>query len=118
MLISKWIVMFYDILRLLKKAGMNHFFFGLILGGFWLLLRRSEGTVGYKLQDLVGKECTVSERIYADSVGKIVCDMNNMQVWHPARTVDGTEVARGERVRIQSVTGNILFVARMPKEGG
>jgi membrane-bound ClpP family serine protease len=92
--------------------------FGLILGGFWVLLKRSEGTVGYKLQDLVGKECTVSERIYPDSVGKIVCDIHNMQVWHPAKTLDGGEVARGERVRIQSVTGNMLFVTRISKEGG
>lgn len=91
--------------------------FGLVLGGFWVLLKRSEGTVGYKLEDLVGKECTVSERIYPDSIGKIVCDINSMQVWHAAKTVDGGEVARGDRVRIQSVTGNMLFVTKISGEG-
>lgn len=91
--------------------------FALVLGGFWVLLKKSEGTVGYKLQDLVGRECTVSEKIYRDSMGKVVCDINNMQVWHPARTAEGVEIARGERAKVESVTGNILFVTRIGKEG-
>ncbi len=87
---------------------------GLLLGGMigasWALLRRSEGTAGYDVEDLVGMEGVVEERIYSNSLGKVKCTVKGASVWHSARSVDGGEVEKGATVRVEKVVGNTLYV--------
>ena len=87
---------------------------GIALGGmvslFWVLLRKSEGTVGYDVSSLVGLDATVEDRIYRNGVGKVKCSVHGTSVWHNARSVDGGEVEKGVTVRVEKVVGNTLYV--------
>jgi membrane protein implicated in regulation of membrane protease activity len=87
---------------------------GIALGGmiglFWVLLRRSEGTVGYDVNSLVGLDATVEDRIYRNGVGKVKCSVHGTSVWHTARSMDGSEVEKGTTVRVEKVVGNTLYV--------
>jgi hypothetical protein len=88
---------------------------GIALGGmiglFWVLLRKSEGTVGYDVNSLVGLDAIVEDRIYRNGLGKVRCSINGTSVWHNARSVDGGEVEKGVTVRVTKVVGNTLYVA-------
>jgi len=84
---------------------------GGLIGTFWVLLRKSEGTVGYDVNSLVGLDATVEERIYRNSYGKVKCSVNGTSVWHSARSVDGSEVEKGATVQVVKVVGNTLYVA-------
>lgn len=85
---------------------------GGLLGGFWHLLRRSEGSIGYNLVSLVGKEGRVQEKIYKDGIGQIVCSIQGRNVWYSARTETGEEVPVGQVVVIKSVAGSTLQVVK------
>jgi NfeD-like C-terminal, partner-binding len=83
---------------------------GGMVGAFWVLLRKSEGTVGYDVNSLVGLDAIVEDRIYRNSCGKVKCSINGTSVWHNARSVDGGEVEKGATVRVEKVVGNTLYV--------
>lgn len=87
---------------------------GVVLGGvmglFWYILKRSEGTAGYSMEQLVGQKAVVTERIYQGGLGKISCKVNNMQSWHVARAEDGNEILTGVPVKITRVAGSIVYV--------
>ena len=85
---------------------------GGLLGGFWYLLRRSEGSIGYNLASLVGKEGRVQEKIYKDGVGQIVCLIQGRNVWYSARTETGEEAPVGQVVVIKSIAGSTLQVVK------
>lgn len=83
---------------------------GAMIGTSWYFLRKSEGTVGYDVGDLVGVEGVVEERIFRNSVGKVKCAVKGTPVWYAARSVDGAEVEKGTTVRVEKVVGNTLYV--------
>ena len=85
---------------------------GGMIGAFWVLLRRSEGTVGYDVNSLVGSDATVEDKIYRNSLGKVKCSVNGTSVWHNARSTDGIEVEKGATVRVEKVVGNTLYVVK------
>ena len=84
---------------------------GLVLGGFWYLLRRSEGTSGYTASQLTGLSGTVTESIRRDGVGKVQCEINGLPVWHTARSEGGEQIAKGQNVTVTRAVGSTLFVS-------
>ncbi len=97
----------------LESAGwgaLGGLLLGGMIGGSWALLRRSEGTAGYDVKDLVGAEGMVEERIYRNSMGKVKCTIKGTPVWYGARSVDGREVEKGATVRVEKVVGSTLYV--------
>ncbi len=89
---------------------------GGMIGGSWALLRKSEGSVGYDVKELVGTDAVVEEKIFAGSVGKVKCSIKGTSVWYSARSVDEGEIAKGATVRVEKVVGNTLYVAGRKQE--
>lgn len=83
---------------------------GVFMGLIWYLLKRSEGTVGSKIVDLVGKYGNVSEKIFQGGVGKVACTFGDMPSWYTAVAEDGNEIAAGTVVKIVRVVGSKLYV--------
>lgn len=81
-----------------------------ILGLIYVGLQKSQATSSYDENDLVGKVCQVSERVYPNSAGQIVCVVNGTNVWHTARSVDGKEIEVGKIVKVERTSGGILYV--------
>ena len=97
----------------LESAGwgiLGGLVLGGMIGGSWYLLRKSEGTAGYDVKDLVGLEAVVEERIFRNSLGKVKCTVKDTPVWYAARSVDGSEVEKGTPVLVEKVVGNTLYV--------
>lgn len=94
---------------------------GIIFGGFtglfWYVLKRSEGTAGYNIKELVGQKGIVSEKIYQGGVGKVECVINNMQTWHTAIAEDRREILTGTTVIITKVVGSTIYVLPDPSKG-
>lgn len=87
---------------------------GSLVGAFWYGLKKSEGTAGYNIKQLVGCAAIVSEKIFQGSMGKVTCEVNGIQTWQVAKSENGSEIAVGVPVKIIGVTGNVLAV--VPKE--
>jgi membrane protein implicated in regulation of membrane protease activity len=84
---------------------------GVFLGTIWYLLKRSEGTAGYSIDQLVGKQGVVVKKIFSDGPGEVKCSVNNMPAWYAAKTEDGSEILPGTTVRIIRFAGSLLYVA-------
>lgn len=93
---------------------LGGFTFGVIMGAIWYLLKRSEGTVGYKAEDLVGQTAVVTEKIFSGGLGKVKCDAFGRPVWHIAKAEDGKEILPGTAVKVIKVVGSLLYV--VPEE--
>ncbi len=83
---------------------------GVFIGTMWYLLKRSEGTAGYHMEQLVGKQGVVIKKIFSDGPGEVKCSVDNMPIWYAARTEDGSEVLPGTTVRIIRFAGSLLYV--------
>lgn len=81
-------------------------FLGVIYAG----LQKSQATSSYSEAELVGMRGEVSERIFPDSVGQVVCVVKGAKVWHTARSVDGREIAVGKTVKIERITAGLAYV--------
>lgn len=84
---------------------------GAMIGTSWYFLRKSEGSVGYDVQELAGVDGVVEEKIYANSLGKVKCTIKGTPVWYPARSVDGSEIEKGTTVVVDKVVGSTLYVS-------
>ncbi len=99
----------------LESAGwgaLGGVLLGSMIGASWYFLRKSEGTAGYDVGDLVGRDGVVEEKVYAGSVGKVKCTVKGTPVWYAARTEDGSEVEKGATVKVEKVVGNTLYVVK------
>jgi membrane protein implicated in regulation of membrane protease activity len=85
---------------------------GVFLGAIWYLLKRSEGTAGGTIEQLVGQRGVVIKKIFSDGPGEVKCSIDNMPVWYAAKTEDGKEVLPGMTVKVVRVAGSILYVVR------
>jgi membrane protein implicated in regulation of membrane protease activity len=75
---------------------------------YFLLARQGSSEV--QTQDIVGAQAEVSTPIPAESVGAVTFVAQGGRLSYPARSADGTPIARGTRVVIEQMSGGVLIV--------
>lgn len=73
-------------------------------------LHKAQNTSTVEKQSMVGKVATVTEKIFADSFGKITYHINGSNISSPAKSEDGEEIATGTPVIIVYIDKNIFYV--------
>nr|WP_204517557.1 NfeD family protein [Brevibacillus fulvus] len=74
-------------------------------------MRHAENSVGYSMNDLIGKIGYVWTTVPADGLGEVVVTMVGGTTSHMAVSVDRTEIAEGTRVVVVDVRDHVLQVA-------
>jgi membrane protein implicated in regulation of membrane protease activity len=95
----------------LVGTGFGAVGFGVAFGLF-RMLRRSEGTRPFSLQDLVGMEAAVSTAIPAGRHGSVYVRAEGQT--HEISATATVDLAAGALVRVTSVAGTALIVAPIP----
>lgn len=112
--VAALVMSYYDQSAMISSLWglLGGFVLGGLMGGFWLLLRKSEGTVGYDVNSLIGRDAMVEDRIYPNGYGKVKLVAEGIPTWYSARASDGKEIDRGSSVKVEKVVGSTLYVTK------
>ena len=110
---TSWDGVFIFLASLLIAVLFSMFFYFLYIKP----MRNAESSVGFSIQELVGKEGEIILAIPAKGYGEVLLNIGAAGNTGQIAASDAGEIAQGTRVVVSAIRDNVLYVHPAPKKG-